>query len=352
MTVGAFFRNVRRSPMDYAPDAVAYTRLHDAFLAASRILLVAHKKPDGDTIGASSAFLNWCMREGKDVQIFCRDLPPSTFRYLDNIHCYTNNPAVFEQPYDLVIVFDSGDLAYCGVDQYIPRIPGEYLLVNIDHHATNTRYATLNIVETHASSTAEVIHRIWESLGVDVDHKMATCLLTGMCTDTSNFSNSATQPVVMEAAAELIARGARFQDILKHVWHNRDVDGLRLWGLMLGRLHAHPAQGAVSTFVKHDELTEAGGEVTEGMSNFLNAVTKDADVILVLRELPTGEVKGSFRSLGRDVSAVAKLMGGGGHKKAAGFTIPGRIEQTEIGPVVVGEATTTLPWMLVPEMIS
>jgi len=337
--------------MDHAPDLAAYVRLHDAFQTASRILLVAHKKPDGDTIGASSAFLNWCVREGKDAAVFCRDLPPAQFRYLDNVHLYTNDPAVFEQPYDLVIVFDSGDLAYCGVDEFIPRIPGEYLLVNIDHHTTNTRYAALNIVETTSSSTAEVVHRIWETLGVDVDHKMATCLLTGMCTDTGNFSNAATQPVVMEAAAELIARGARFQDILKHVWYNRDVDGLRIWGMLLGRLHHHAAQGTVSTFVKHGDVPDGGGEVTEGMSNFLNAVTKDAEVILVLRELPSGEVKGSFRSLARDVSAVAKLMGGGGHKKAAGFTIPGRIEETELGPVVVSETTTTLPWMLVPAIL-
>jgi bifunctional oligoribonuclease and PAP phosphatase NrnA len=337
--------------MDQAHDVFGYEQLHAAFLRAGRILLVAHKKPDGDTIGASSAFLNWCLREGKEVNIFCRDLPPETFKYLDNIHRYTNDPAVFDAAYDLVIVFDSGDLAYCGVDQYIPRIPGEYLLVNIDHHNTNMRYATLNIVETHSSSTAEVIHRMWEALGVEVDHKMATCLLTGMCTDTGNFSNAATQPVVMEAAGSLIASGARFQDILKHVWHNQKIDGLRVWGTMLRRLRHHPEQGAVTTFVRHSELPESA-EVTEGMSNFLNAVTKDAEVILVLRELPTGEVKGSFRSLTRDVSAVAKLMGGGGHKKAAGFTLQGHIEETEQGPVVVGETTTTLPWMLIPDLIS
>jgi phosphoesterase RecJ-like protein len=337
--------------MDALTNIAAYEQLHDAFQKASRILLVAHKKPDGDTIGASSAFLNWCLREGKDVAVFCRDLPPSTFRYLDNIHCYTNDPTVFEAPYDLVVVFDSGDLAYCGVDELIPRIPGEYLLVNVDHHVTNTRYATLNIVETHSSSTAEVIHRMWETLGVDVDHKMATCLLTGMCTDTSNFSNAATQPVVMEAAGTLIAAGARFQEILKHVWHNQKIDGLRVWGIMLSRLRHHPEQGVVTTFVRHSELPDQGVEVVEGMSNFLNAVTKDAETILVLRELPTGEVKGSFRSLTRDVSAVAKLMGGGGHKKAAGFTVSGRLEETEHGPIVVGETITTLPWMLVPEII-
>lgn len=336
----------------HAPEQMnAYTQLIDAVAAAHRVLLIAHQKPDGDTIGASSAFLNWCVREGKDVSVFCRDLPPVTFRYLDNIDRYTNDPSVFDQPYDLVIVFDSGDLAYCGVDEYVPRIPGGYLLVNIDHHATNTHYAALNIVETYASSTAEVVHRLWSALGVDVDHKMATCLLTGMCTDTSNFSNAATQPVVMEAASELIARGARFQDILKHVWHNRNIDGLRVWGVMLGRLRHHPEQGIITTFIRHSEIPEDSSEAIEGMSNFLNAVTKDADTILVLRELATGEVKGSFRSLTRDVSAIAKCMGGGGHKKAAGFTLSGRLEETDCGPIVVSTEMSVAPWMVVPEII-
>lgn len=331
---------------------LAYEQLHAAVQTAGRILLVAHKKPDGDTIGASSAFLNWCMREGKDVTMFCRDLPPATFRYLPQIHCYTNDPAVFDQPYDVVVVFDSGDLAYCGVDTLMPHIPGDYLLVNIDHHSTNTHYADVNIVETHASSTAEVVHRVWEYLGVDVDHHMATCLLTGMCTDTSNFSNAATQPAVMEAAADLIARGARFHDILKHVWHNRDVDGLRVWGVMLERLQHHPAQQAVTTYIRHTELPHGDTEIVEGMSNFLNAVTHDAETILVLRELPSGGVKGSFRSLTRDVAAIAQLMGGGGHKKAAGFTLPGKLEETAHGPIVVADGISIAPWMLIPEVIS
>ncbi|MEN9558039.1 MAG: hypothetical protein RL141_408 [Candidatus Parcubacteria bacterium] len=332
-------------------DSALYEQLHAAVASAQRVLLVAHKKPDGDTIGASSAFLNWCLREGKEVAIFCRDLPPTMFHYVDNIHRYTNDPAVFNEPYDLVIVFDSGDLAYCGVDTYIPQIPEGYLLVNIDHHVTNTHYAHLNIVQTDASSTAEVVHRFWDTMRVAVDHRMATSLLTGMCTDTGNFSNAATQATVMDAAGALIAAGARFNDILKNIWHNHHIDGLRIWGLMLSRLRHHAAQGVITTFVRHTELPHQGVEVVEGMSNFLNAVAKDAETLLVLRELPTGEVRGSFRSLTRDVSAIAKLMGGGGHKKAAGFTLQGKLEETAHGLIVVGEQTSILPWMLIPEVI-
>lgn len=306
-----------------------FGRLHEAVTAAKRILLIAHKKPDGDTLGSSSGFFNWCLREGKDVTAFCADLPPKMFHYLDNVHRYTNNPAVFDRAYDLVIVFDAGDLAYCGVDQHMPRLPQGYLLVDVDHHVTNTRFGHLNLVLTDASSTAEIVHRFFAHAGVTVDHKMATCLLTGLCTDTGNFSNAATHAQAVDAASHLVASGARFQDILTHVWHNQNVDALKLCGLMLSRLQYNPTYDAATTYLLENEAPGGASDLADGMSNFLNAVSSDTDTVLVLRELSGNQVKGSFRSMTRDVASVAKSFGGGGHKKAAGFTVPGRIKVTE-----------------------
>lgn len=321
--------------MDASSPAHLFGRVHEAVQHATKILLVAHKKPDGDTLGSSSGFFNWCLREGKDVTAFCVDLPPGMFHYIDNIHRYTNDPAVFDRAYDLVIIFDSGDLAYCGVDQYIPRIPPGYLLVNLDHHHTNTRYADVNIVLTDASSTAEVVHRFFEENNVHVDEKMATCLLTGLCTDTSNFSNAATNPVAVDAASKLISSGGRFQDILTHVWQNQRVDALKLWGIMLSRLQYSPTYDAATTYLLQSDAQGVASDVADGMSNFLNAVSAETDTILVLKELPNNQVKGSYRSMTRDVSELAKALGGGGHKKAAGFTVPGHIEVTDKGPVIV-----------------
>ena len=313
-----------------------FDRLHEAAQQAQRILLIAHKKPDGDTLGSSSSFLNWCLREGKNVTAFCADLPPAMFRYLDNIHCYTDNPEVFDRAYDLVVVFDAGDLKYCGVDTHMPRLPEGYLLVDVDHHVTNTRYGHLNIVLTDASSTAEIVHRFFRHIGTHVDEKMATCLLTGLCTDTSNFSNAATHAMAVDSGADLVAAGARFQDILKHVWHNQSVDALKVWGLMLSRLAYHPGYDAACTYLLKEDVSDTMPDVVDGMSNFLNAVAGETDTILVLKELSDNQVKGSFRSLTRDVAAIAKSLGGGGHTKAAGFTVPGRIEVKDGIPEIVG----------------
>ncbi len=312
-----------------------FAQLHEAIRKADRLLLVAHKKPDGDTLGSSSSILNWLLREGKDVTVFCADLPPEAFRYIDNIHRYTNDPAVFHNAYDIVIIFDSGDLRYCGVSEHVPHLAPGHLLVNIDHHVTNERYAKLNLVFTDASSTAEVIHRFYEANNIFVDSHMATSLLTGLITDTSHFSNSGTTVGSMDAASKMVAAGARHLDIARHLLRNKTIDGLKLWGLALSRLHENKKLGIASTYLLRSDAPTLPPEVVEGLSNFLNAVTGQTDTILVLHELPDGMIKGSFRSINRDISKLAKLMGGGGHKKAAGFTVKGRIEETPNGPRII-----------------
>lgn len=317
------------------PVSHQFGRVHEAIRTANRILLVAHKKPDGDTLGSSSSVFNWLIREGKDVTAFCLDAPPKAFRYLDNVHLYTNDPSVFDQQYDLVIVFDSGDLRYCGIDQFIPRLPIGYLLVNLDHHVTNVNFGHINIVLTDSSSTAEVVHQLYESNNVFIDPRMATSLLTGLLTDTSSFSNAATNPVTIDAASKLLAAGARHMDIVKHVMHDKTIDSLKIWGTLLSRLSYNAKYDVVSTYLLKSDATNVSTSVIEGVSNFLNAVTQGTDTVLFLCELPNNQIKGSFRSVSRDVSKVARLMGGGGHKKAAGFTVKGRIEETPEGPRIV-----------------
>lgn len=316
-------------------NGIAFERLHETLRTARKVLLVAHKKPDGDTLGSSSSVLNWLIREGKEIKIFCRDLPPSCYRFIDNIHLYTNNPDVFDAAYDLVIIFDSGDLRYCGVHEYIPRLQPGYHLVNLDHHVTNERFAQTNIVLTDASSTAEVVYRFYAHNNVHVDAAMATSLLTGLLTDTSSFSNAATNPLSLNAASAMLSAGARHNEIIQHLMHDKTVSALKVWGKMLSRLRYNKTYDVVSTYILLEDMIGVPDDVVEGASNFLNSTVSDSDTILTLREIPHGLIKGSFRSVARDISKVAKLFGGGGHKKAAGFTVAGRIQSTPQGPRIV-----------------
>lgn len=313
----------------------AFHQMHEAVQASGRILLVAHKKPDGDTLGSSSSVLNWLLREGKDVTIFCADKPAEAFRFIDNIHLYTNDPSVFEAKYDLVIVFDSGDLRYCGIDQHVPKLQPGYFLINVDHHGTNVHFGDVNIVLTEASSTAEIIYRFFEANRVSIDDRMATSLLTGLFTDTNSFSNAATNPIAVDAFSKLIAAGGRHQDIKRHLLFDKNVESLKIWGLLLSRLQHNKKLDIVSTYLLLKDAEHIGTDIIEGASNFLNEVTAGTDTILFLRELPGNKIKGSMRSVKRNIANVAKLIGGGGHNKAAGFTINGRIQETPNGPRII-----------------
>lgn len=312
-----------------------FNRLHALVRNAKKILLIADGSPDGDSLGSSSGFLNWLLREGKTAQAFCAAPIPRSFSFLNGIHLFRNDAATFKEEWDLIITFDAGDLRHCGVEQLLPQIKTSYTLVNIDHHATNARYGQLNLVYTDACSTCEVVYRFLTAEEIPLDPAIATSLLTGVLTDTSSFSNAATTSPGMDAASVLTAAGARTNEIYHHILQNKTVDGLRLWGLALSRLKYNKTYNMVTTYFFAKDLEGAPEEAVEGVSNFLNASCGEADTMLVLREFSNGTIKGSMRSAKRDISKIAKLLGGGGHKKAAGFTINGCLKETAEGVRVV-----------------
>ena len=133
----------------------------------------------------------------------------------------------------------------------------------------------------------------------------------------------------------MLAAGGRMFDVHKHLLHDKTIPALKIWGLFLSRLRYNPTYDLVTTYMREEDVKDVPKDVVEGVSNFLNAVTGGADTTLVLNEIGNGQVKGSFRSVNRDVAKVAKLLGGGGHKKAAGFTVAGRIVETADGPRIV-----------------
>lgn len=311
------------------PKPLVFGKIAGLIQNAERVLLVSDGKPDGDSIGSTSAVYTWLKREGKPVTAFCALPIPTDLLYLDGVHDFTSDPTIFKQSFDLIITFDASDIRHAGIENLLPQIPCPYQLVVVDHHATNTRYGHINAIWTDACSTAELVYQFFTMLGVSIDSKMATSLLTGILTDTSCFSNAGTTFEGMDAAGHLCALGARHPEILRQLFQNKSVPMLKLWGLALARLNHNEKLNLTSTYFLHDDIKEIPGvdeEAMEGLSNFLNAVCGNAEIILVLRELPDRRIKGSLRSIKRDISKLAKFFGGGGHKKAAGFTIPGRLK--------------------------
>jgi phosphoesterase RecJ-like protein len=320
-------------------DTQIHQRILTALQASKRILIVSHRKPDGDTIGAALALAHYCERVGKPYRCFCVDTPAPYLQFLPKAHEVTNDPMAWTAPdLDVVVVVDAGDLKYAGVDQLVQTIPGAYTLIDIDHHVTNPGYGQINLVDSTASSTCEIVYHLLDSVRA-VDRRTATCLLTGLITDTGSFSNLATTASAVDVAAKLLAKGANLPQISKQALQYRPYNSLKLWGRALERLHEDPTTGMIVTAVTLQDIHEcnADEEAVSGISNFLNGLDQAAEkIIMVLAQSQPGVIKGSLRTTHPllDVTEFAKLYGGGGHKKAAGFSLTGTLELTPTGYVI------------------
>lgn len=306
--------------------------IFNKLLAAKKPLLVAHRKPDGDTLGAMLAIHNWRRDAGKDSIAFCVDAPARAYSYFERVDEIVTNPATFSDPeIDMICVFDAGDLKYAGVDEYIDGMSERPFIANFDHHVTNDFFGDENLVVIGASSTAEVVHDFFCINNMELTREMSICLMTGLLTDTSNFSNPATTVRSLEAASNLLMKGASIGDITRRLMKDKPVTALKVWGVALERLKWHPEEKLATTalFRKDFEEHDVDDEHLEGLSNFLNHLLT-AEVVLVLKESGDGRVKGSYRSANDiDVAEMAMQYGGGGHKKAAGFSVEGKIVENE-----------------------
>jgi phosphoesterase RecJ-like protein len=302
-------------------ESYTHKRIHDLLLRAKKPLFIADERIDGDSLGSSLAMVDYLKGLGRHVQVFVSTEVPEVYRFLPRIDHCTTDAAVFRDPdVDLVVSFDCSDGAYVG--RLVATLPGHPTVVNIDHHATNPRYGHVNQVIVEAPATAEVVHGFFRTNNIVPSRDAATCLLTGICFDTTAFSNSGTNERSLAAASDLILHGAQVHDIIRHMFSSRSVDALRVWGTALERLERRGSSGVVCTYITQEDMRQHGvsEDEIEGLSNFLNLVV-DAETMIVIRESVDGGVKASMRSLTKDVAKVAKAMGGGGHRLAAGFSL-------------------------------
>jgi phosphoesterase RecJ-like protein len=299
-------------------------------LTASRVVLVAHRSPDGDALGAVTAMLNWLDSAGKEVIPFCVSLIPNDYGYLYGVNRFVLEPNIFKST-DLICVLDTGTISHTGLADYL-EAAGRQRIINIDHHNVNTSYGEINLVLPGASSTSEIIYRLLKSFGAKFDSRMATSLLTGIITDTSLFINAATSTEAMAAAGELLRAGAEYNKIHRRLFVNKSISSLGIWGLALSRLKYNEEYGIATTVIRSEDFNDAiEEEAMEGLTNYLCATLR-VPIILALRETADGKIKGSLRTVENiDVSAFARALGGGGHKKAAGFTMEGKLEETDDG---------------------
>ncbi len=297
--------------------------------------LICHHRPDGDAIGSVLAFGAYLESQKKKVFYYCPDTIPSSLIFIPNVEQIKKERDANWDKAEAIVFIDCGDSSMAEVST---EDIGNRSTIVIDHHVSNIGYGDINVIEPDVSATAEILFEYFKYAGFTVDRNIATQLFVGVYTDTDSFSNLGTTPESLKASSELLKLGANFKEITANTIQNKSIASLKLWGRALERLRIDKKKGIAVTVIKHDDLGEckAKAEDMEGVANLLNHLS-DVKMSMVLREQPGGMVKGSLRTTSEliDVSKVAKLMGGGGHAKASGFTVKGKIVETDRGWKVV-----------------
>ncbi len=293
--------------------------------AAKAVCLVCHRKPDGDALGALLGLANVLTARGMVVSRVCIDPVPSRYQWLpDATLLHTALP----QPLpEVVVQLDCGSDRLSG----LPLTELAEVLIDIDHHPKSGPPASprLTWYDPAASSTAEMMLRLCQAASWPLSRDAATCLLTGVITDTSAFQNGNTTADTLTAAATLLSHGGRHKEVVRKSFYTSSIPKLRLWGTAMARIDQQPAgQGVVSTVLTIDDIRECGAapEDAEGLVNFLNAMP-GVPALLLLLDLGEGVIKGSLRTRRSqiDVAKLARQLGGGGHRQAAAFSVPGQL---------------------------
>lgn len=308
---------------------------------SQNILIICHRKPDADTIGSSLALGNILEKQNKKIDCACQDEISAKFYFLKNANKIKKISEILKQitNYELLITLDCGSFEQTGLHNYLKLSELKSPIINIDHHHDNPNFGKINIIESNVSSTSEIIHNLLVKMNVNLDRNISTSLLNGIFGDTDSFKNPNTSHQTLKTTSNLLASGANLKEITKNTLQDKSLSTLRLWGKILSEIKKNKKLGIVSAVITKKDLQEcqAKSEDLEGIANFLNSIP-DVKASLVLSENEKGEIKGSLRTLhdNIDVSKLARSLGGGGHKKAAGFTISGKlIKQNNVVRIII-----------------
>ena len=290
--------------------------------------IFTHKKADGDALGSANALFEIGINSGHSVKWFSPDKSlPVGYSYLPHFkeHITAEN-CTFDDDNVLYVFLDCANETR-SVQGFNPQANS----LNIDHHEDNSLYARVNCVDGKASSTCEVLFRLFKSGGWNITQTVAESLYTGLFTDSGSFSYSNTSPITHYVAAELIELGAEPAHMTDLITQNKTPAGFKLWGCAMSRVRTF-GEGNIfaMSYLRREDFSQTGAPITEteGLPASLMALI-GVKFAVMITEYPDGLIRASFRS--RDGSPfnageTARLLGGGGHERASGATLTGTLD--------------------------
>jgi phosphoesterase RecJ-like protein len=291
-----------------------------ALKSAPSVAVLAHVRPEGDAIGATLGASLALGEAGKITAAYNADPLPPGLACLPGAADLLREVPIGRR-YACYLILDTSDLERTG--GLLDGRPENAVVLNVDHHADNTRFGDVNWVEPGASSAGEMVYRLLTRAGFPIGRAVATNLYAAILTDTGSFQHGNTSPEALRAAADLVARGAAVEDLAAGMYGNHDPSEWHLLSEVLASLSLSPDGRLAWVEVTAAALQRAGLglEATENFIDFVRSVG-GVQIAMMFKEASTGEVRVSFRSRGSlDVARLARQFGGGGHRNASGCTL-------------------------------
>jgi len=299
------------------------TAIADALRGHDRFLVVTHENPDGDALGSLLAMTLALRALGKDAVMYLAGESPLPREYefmaLQELQRIPPSDAAER----VLVAVDCAQADRIGDPEATSRAP---LVLNVDHHHDNTRFGDANLIVADASSTGEVLRDVFRELGVALTPEIAEALYIALVTDTGRFQYTNTTPKALRLAAELVEAGADVHAVFQQVYESVEFAKLKLLARALERAQVLEGGRIVVSYLLRADFADVGAAepYSEGIIDYLRAV-EGAELAVLIREPPRDgnpprkvSLRASVDEL--DVSAIARVFGGGGHRQAAGFS--------------------------------
>lgn len=294
------------------------------------MLITTHASPDGDAIGSLLAMGLALEGRKKKITLYNESPIPAVYSFLPMVHAVTRDMFSADS-FDTVVVLDCGDLQRVG--KAAPVISNISEIINIDHHITNTRFGTSQRIDLSACACAEILWKLFTEMEIEITQEIATCIYTGILTDTGSFRFSNTNRASFEICEKMVACGVNPYHVAQYVYGAYSLGRIKLLNLALDSIEISK-NGKVSLMsLTRSMLNETNTQVedTDGLINYARRI-RDVKVAVLIQEKTNGieisssDHKQSYQVSLRsdetvDVAAIAMSFGGGGHRSAAGFTV-------------------------------
>ncbi|PKM91067.1 hypothetical protein CVU82_03355 [Candidatus Falkowbacteria bacterium HGW-Falkowbacteria-1] len=335
-------------------DKKKFNKVWQRILSSDRILLVSHINPDVDAISSLGVLIEVLKTYNKKYIAFA-EKKGDDYHYLPNFEDVISdkdellgrvgdefNGGIkakedFLKYFDLVIIVDCGSIERTFISENIhiaANLMLETFIVEIDHHLPVKTYANIEI-KTQLSSATELLYYFLKENKLEINRNMANCILAGILTDTGNFLYSSVNEKTLEISSEMMSLGAQFPKLLNSTWRNKNFLEMKIWGTALNNLKINKKYNIAFSVLSYEDLNlfrnisqDLSSDIFGDIVAFMSSLS-EANVVLLLREEEPGKIKGSLRvgssDKDIDVACLASYFGGGGHKKAAGFMVEGKI---------------------------